>query len=305
MWLSTVAHWQGQFQRAIDLGEESLTLAREHYEGMTEFYALAFLCLTYWSVGAFGKAFGVLNEGMRKARERENAFIIGRLTNTLGWFHNEFGDFSRALEYDMASQEIGRTSRIPNVEISALINIGYDYLALGQFDRARSFLEPSLERVEREAFGAHRWRWKIRLLMGLAELCETTGDYEQALRYIDAGLQEALATSSQKYVAKGWGIRGSILMKRGDTEAAGREFQRACALADQLQSPTLTYPLAYKLGQWYETAGQEREAVAQYRKALSVIASMAKELGAQALRTTFLQSAPVQAIEACVARLDG
>jgi predicted ATPase/class 3 adenylate cyclase len=305
MWLSAHAHWQGDFPRAIQLGQEGLTASRAIQDGLNELFGLAFLCLACWSAGDFAMAFEVLHEGRLKAHERENRFIFGRLTNTLGWFHSECGDLEQALAYDQESMELGRIHSIANVEISALVNIGYDHLALGQLDQARSYFEPTLERVQREAFGAHRWRWKMRLLMGLGEICYTTGDYEQALHYVDAGLQEAQATSSQKYVAKGWAMRGSILIKLGDTEAAGLELQRACILADQLLSPTLAYPLAYKLGQWYEAVGQEREAAVQYRKAQAVIENLATGLEDQVLRTTFLQSVPVRAIEACVARLDG
>ena len=58
-----------------------------------------------------------------------------------------------------SSVELGRTSRIANVEISAVINMGLDFLALGQPARAFSALAPTLGRVQREVFGAHRWRW--------------------------------------------------------------------------------------------------------------------------------------------------
>jgi tetratricopeptide (TPR) repeat protein len=105
------------------------------------------------------------------------------------------GDIARAVEYDQESVELGRTAGVSNVEASALINLGLDYLALGQYERALSHLEPTLERVEHEAFGAHRWRWRIRLFIGLAELAYTTGDDEHALRYVEEGLQEAQATS--------------------------------------------------------------------------------------------------------------
>jgi lipopolysaccharide biosynthesis regulator YciM len=94
-------------------------------------------------------------EGRAKAKERHNTFIVGRLTNTLGWFSREFGAVSRAIELDHESMELGRASGISNVEISALINLGPDYLALGQYARASASLSPALERVQREAFGVH------------------------------------------------------------------------------------------------------------------------------------------------------
>jgi tetratricopeptide (TPR) repeat protein len=191
------------------------------------------------------------------------------------------------------------------VEISALINLGLDYLALGQPARARSILAPALDRVIREAFGSHSWRWKMRLCIGLADLSYTTGDYAQALRYVEEGLQEAQRTSSQKYVALGWALRGKIIAKLEDIETAGTELQRAFTLAEQLQSPSLLYPIAYDLGYWHESTGKEQGAASLYGKAKATIEQMATAVEDEALRSTFLQSALVQEIHDRATRLGG
>jgi tetratricopeptide (TPR) repeat protein len=303
VWLGAHAHWQGHFQRAIAISQEGLAVACDIYDGVSELFALGFLCLDYWSVGAYAQALTMLRAGMMKAQARENRYIVGRLTNTLGWFHSELGDGAQALEHDQASIELGRTFCISNVEISALINVGLDYLALAQPAQASVYLEPTLERVQREAFGVHRWRWTIRLLTGLAEWSYTIGDHDQALRYVEEGLKEAQRTSSQKYLALGWALRGKIVAKLGDFETAGTELQRAFTLAEQLQSPSLLYPIAYDLGCWYETTGKEREAAALYGKAKATVAQMATAVEDDTLRSTFLQSALAQAIHERAARL--
>ena len=120
------------------------------------------------------------------------------------------------------------------MEISALINLGLDYLALGQHARALSYLEPTLDRVVREAFGGHRWRWKIRLLIGLAELSYTTGAYDQALRYVEEGTKKPRRQLLTEVYGARLAWRGKIAGKLGDAEAAA-ELQRAFALAEQLQ----------------------------------------------------------------------
>ncbi len=305
MWLNAQAYWQGNISRAIPFCQESLAVSREIHDGLNELFNLAFLCLEYGSIGNYGQAFTVLYEGMAKAKERKNKFVLGRLTNTLGFFHRELGDFSRALELDRESMEIGRMHRIDNVEISALINLGFDHFALGQHERALSYLEPTLERVEREAFGSHRWRWKAKLPIGLAELSYVAGAYEQALRQVEEGIKVAQESSSQKYVAKGRALRGKIMAKLGDSNAAGIELQNAITLAEQLRSPTLVYPAAYDLGQWYETTGQEREAAVLYGKAKVVAEHIATTIEDEALCAIFLQSAPVQAIHDCAVRVGG
>jgi tetratricopeptide (TPR) repeat protein len=301
--LHVLAYWQGRFQRALHLGQESVTLARAVYDGFSELLNLAFFCLEYGSIGQYAQAFRTMQEGIAKAKARQNSFFLGRLLNTWGWLSRELGDSVHAVDYDQDSTEIGRTQSLPNVELSALVNLGHDYLALGQHDRAHAYFASTLDRVQREAFGSHRWRWTIRLLLGLAELSYTTGDYEQALRYVEEGLQEAQRTSSQKYVALGWALRGNIIAKLGNAEVAGTELQRAFSLAEQLQSPSLFYPIAYDFGHWRETTGREREAAAMYGKAKATIEQMATAVEDEALRSTFLQSALVQEIHERAARL--
>lgn len=191
------------------------------------------------------------------------------------------------------------------MESSAGINLGLDYCALGQHERARSSLEETLERVRREAVGTHRWRWKIRLLVGLATLLSAMADDQQALRSVEAGLHEARATSSQKYSAKGQAVRGTLLARLGQAEAAHSELQHALALAESLHSPSLFYPIAYHLGYWYESRGQEREAITLYKQAQAGIEHMATAVEDTALRALFLGSTRVQAIDQRVARLGG
>jgi DNA-binding SARP family transcriptional activator len=290
------AHLQSNAPATVQLAQEGVTVARTVQDDFNELRIAAFLCQGLWSAGNYAQALMLLHETMAQAQERGNTFVVGRLLNTLGWFHHELGDFANAIAYNQQSVDMGRVSGINNVEISAIINLGYDYLALGQPSQALACLEPTLARVEREGFGAHKWRWQMKLFLGLAEYAYCTGAYEQALHYGDAGLDEAVATSSHKYVAKGWALRGKILTRLGKTEAAGAEFQRAFSLAEQLHNPALSYPLAYALGQWYQTIDQARGATALFGKAKALVEQMAAAVGDETLAAVFRQSEPVRMI---------
>jgi tetratricopeptide (TPR) repeat protein len=302
VFLCMVTYGQGQFQATRQLGEEGVILSRATYDGFTELRTLAFLCQAAWSAGDYAQALTMLHEGRAKANERHNMFIVGRLTNTLGWFSRECGAVLRAIELDRDSMELGRASRISNVEISALVNLGLDYLALGQYERALASLRPTLERVQREAFGVHQWRWQMKLLLGLAEVHSAMRAYEPALRFLEEGLAQAQTTGSQKYVAKAYSLRGKILLALGQRQAGGRELQRAFRLVEQLRSPSLTYPLAYELGQWFEMTGNERQAMALYGQAKAVIEHMLATIEEPMLRASLAASELVQTILACAAR---
>ncbi|MGH8066233.1 MAG: hypothetical protein ACRERE_13565 [Candidatus Entotheonellia bacterium] len=302
VFLCMQASLQGNFQEAMQLGQEGVVISRAIHDGFTELRTLAFLCQASWSAGYYAQALTMLHEGMATAKERQNTFFVGRLTNTLGWFSREFGAVSRAVELDHESVELGRAARIANVEISALINLGFDYLALGQPERALVSLKPTLERVQHEAFGVHRWRWRMRLLIGLAEVHYAMGAQELALRAVEEGLEQAQATGSQKYVANAWALRGKILLALGRREAGGRALRRAFRLVERLHSPSLIYPIAYDLGQWFEMTGNERRATALYGKAKATIEHMLAAVEDPAWEASFRQSGPVQTILACAAR---
>jgi adenylate cyclase len=300
--LSMQRYLQADYQQAIQFGREGLAIFREFHDGFNELRTLSFLCQSLWGAGEYARAFSLLHEGMVKAQEMENRFFVGRLLNTLGWYYREFGDMARAVENDLESVELGRMTNISNVEISALVNLGLDHLALGQTAQARAYMEPTLERVQREAFGAHKWRWQMKLLLGLAEVHYATAEYEPALGYMQAGIAEAQATFSHKYVAHGRALRGRLMLTLGQTQAAGRELEQAFTLAEQLHSPALVYPLAYELGWWHESIGQVEAAANLYIKAKAAVASMSTAVEDDVLRSTLLQSVLVQAIESGLAR---
>jgi tetratricopeptide (TPR) repeat protein len=96
-------------------------------------------------------------------------------------------------------------------------------------------------------------------------------------------------------------LRGRILAQLGNAAAAGRELQQASKLAGKLNSPSLSYPIAFRLGQWYEMIGKEREAREIYGKAKATIEQMATSVEDETLRSIFLRSARVQAIFASYA----
>jgi tetratricopeptide (TPR) repeat protein len=304
-WLGTCAGFLGKYERAVAHLTEGLAVSRDITDGLGELVCLAFLSLAQVHLGNYGAAINTIQECKAKAEALGNPFFFARMPNHLGWIHRLFGDFSRAEALDRESAELGRPVSMPYAEISALINLGADYLGLGQVERARSHLVEVLDRIETGEYGAHKVLWAPRLRNTLADACLAMGDHKAALRHVDKSLGVAVASSLQKRMAEGWALRGRILAHVGKLEAAGADLQRAFALADKLNCPSTTYPIAFDLGEWYQAAGQERDAAELFGRARAEVERMAAAMEDEGLRSIFLQWAPIQAIYESYARLAG
>jgi tetratricopeptide (TPR) repeat protein len=171
-----------------------------------------------------------------------------------------------------------------------------DYIHLEQPDRARTLMEETLDRVEREAFGSHRWRWKIRLLVGLGQLWKMKQEPEKALQLLHQGLKLAIDTGSRKYVTEVKGLRGEILLVGGQREEGFRELQEALTLAQEMASPALIWRVARLLGQAYVRLQDINSAFATYQLALNTITTVADRIGNRELREVFLTSSEVASL---------
>lgn len=302
VWLGGHAEWRGEFQKAIAMSRRAEETARENHDGLSELLGVAFRCLALIGLGEHAQGLAVINEGLALARERGVPWVAGRLTNSLGWLHQELGDFRRAAELDRESQNIGHAVKNPNVEISALINLGYDHFHMGEAEKALAVLEESLTRVEKFGFGAHRWRWGMHLATYLAEVLFAQGQSDRALIQVEKALATAKDTGSQKYLAKAHLLRGRIAVAGRDWARGETDLRQAVAIARRIEYPNLIWPAAHALAAALATrAESERTARAKGDEvhALSVLAaetinSIADRAPDPDLQRTFLAWAPVE-----------
>jgi class 3 adenylate cyclase/tetratricopeptide (TPR) repeat protein len=294
LWMGAHANWRGDFRRAVLLGERAERTAAEVHDHYSESLAMAFRCLAHVGLGEYAQAFVVIRDGLDKARERSINFNIGRLTNSLGWLHQELGDFRRAVEHDQEGVDLGVRYRIPNVEISALLNLGIDHVHLGAPDKALALLETVTGRLE-AAFGAHRWRWIMRLGTPVGEALIAMGRPEQALPHLETAMATARATGSRKYIAKILALRGEIAASGGDWARAEAELAEALRIAREIAYPTLTWQAAHALGRALVAQERGEEALAAMRLGVETIENVQARIPDATLLEAFQAWPRVQA----------
>jgi tetratricopeptide (TPR) repeat protein len=300
--LSIQTGWRGDFAAAIAMAREVEAGARDMHDGFVEVFAMSNRSFSHIARGEHREARDLIATALQLSRERENHFITGRLTNTLGWLHQEYGDFEGARELDRESADLGKRIKSGNVEISALINLGFDDLHGGAPDRALSLFEDTLVRADR-AFGAHRWRWTIHLLFGLASSLLVLGRDGDALAQAERGLEQARATGSQKYIGWFHGVRAELARRAGDVGRAVSELEAALAIAERIGYPTLTWQAAHRLATARAAAGDPAGALASVRLATSTLERVAAEAPEPRLRQALEAWPRVQAVYETAERL--
>jgi tetratricopeptide (TPR) repeat protein len=294
--------WQGDFASAIAISREAEAAAQAVHDGFNEVFAMSNRAFAHIGRGDYREALEVLRAGRELARERDNNFIFGRMTNTLGWLYQEFGDFTRARELDRESADLGHRIKNGNVEISALINIGFDTYHQADPDKALGLFEETLVRAEK-AFGAHRWRWSMHLRLGLAMALGALRRDGDALAQAARGLRQAEETGSTKYV--GWFhlVQGELALRAGQPAAALTELGRALAVARRIGFPTLTWQSAHRLAEAQAAGGCLTDAGSAAILAAETIERMAAEAPDARCRETLLAWPRVQAAYETLERL--
>ncbi len=295
MFLGAHANWRAEFRRAIAVSRETEKTSVEVHDGVTELMAMAFRCLSEIALGEYADGLATINAGLLKAKDRSNTFIQGRLTNSLGWLCQELGDFERATELDRESADIGKRIKNPNVEISALINLAYDHMNLGDAGSALPLLEETTVRVEKFAFGAHRWRWAIHLRVYLAEALLAVGRPEEALIPLEQALVQARSTGCLKYIGRAHALRAQTAAVARRWPEAEADAVEAVRIAREIEYPALIWQAAHLLASIQARLGKEDEAGVAARLTAETIEGLAARAPDSALRRSFMNWPRVQA----------
>ena len=233
-----------------------------------------------------------LREGIRLAELNGERFWLSRLPNTLGWIHREAQDFETALRLDSENVSLARETGFQEGEANSLVNLGHDYLSLGELDKAFGHFQEAATIYEQDVW--YRWRYNTRLQAELARYWILRGSLEPATNHATACLKSAEATQSPKYIAWAHKVLGDIAALEDRVEEAKHEYAIALQTADHHPCPTTHWRI---LAAGANLARQLNETTAAddlRRRALGVVSGLADSIREEPLRQTFLASQAIR-----------
>ena len=243
-------NWEGEYESASRLQAEGLVLAREHHLLVPLLFNLFVQGITLTGKGDYEAALALFREGLKLAEKVGDEAIHHRLLNCLGWLHAELGDLDGALDFNRQSAEVGRRRDDPGTFPNAEINLGEIYLAKGDVVEAANCFESAYRFWGNPKTSQWmRWRYAMRLFVGLGELGLARGDSERAAEFADRCLDLATRTNSRKNLAKGWRLRGRIAFARRQLDDAETAFRQSLVIAETIGNPTQLWVTRAALGE--------------------------------------------------------
>jgi tetratricopeptide (TPR) repeat protein len=263
--------------------------------------------LAHGGKGEYAAALAVLQDALTLSDRLGDKVFKCRSLNTLGWVHGELYNLEAAIRYNREGAEASYKVGDPEIIRNAEINLGDDYLLVGDLEQAQRYLEKVYaETQQRGQWGEEwmKWRYAQRLYHSLGELWLTRGDAAQALECADECLKLAEPTMSRKNLVKGWRLKGQALLAQGQEEQAEAALAQALTIAREIGNPPQLWKTYQALGALYEWQADPGRARAAYWSALEVIEGVAARLQNQELQRIFLQARPVHELRARLTEME-
>jgi tetratricopeptide (TPR) repeat protein len=297
--LGALHHWKGEYEQALQFLEQGFSIGQAHDLQLIVIWIVWNKGLTYGGKGEYAAALAALQEALALSDRLGDKFFKCRVLNSLGWVYGEIYNLEAAIQYNRegaaASYKVGDPEIIRNAEI----NLGDDYLLVGDLEQAQRYLEKVYRDTQQHGkWGEEwmKWRYAQHLYHSLGELWLTKGDAAQALEFADECLKLAEPTMSRKNLVKGWRLKGQALLAQGQGEEAEAALARALTIAREIGNPPQLWKTYQALGALYESQVDLERARVAYQSAMDVIDGVAEQLQDQALQRTFLAARPVQEI---------
>jgi class 3 adenylate cyclase/tetratricopeptide (TPR) repeat protein len=299
--LGMLHSWKGEYEQALRLLEQGFTIGQAHDLQLVVIWIVWERGLTHAGKGEYAAALGALQDALALSDRLSDKVFKCRVLNTLGWVYGELYNLEAAIRYNREGAEASYKIGDPEIIRNAEINLGDDYLLLGDLEQAQRYLEKVYrDTQQRGKWGEEymKWRYAQHLYHSLGELWLAKGDAAQALEFADECLKLAKPTMSRKNLVKGWRLKGQALLAQGQGEQAAAALSQALTVAQEIGNPPQLWKTYRALGELYERQADLERAKAAYRSALEVIEGVAARLQNQELRRTFLDTRPVQELRA-------
>jgi serine/threonine protein kinase len=290
-----VLFWTSEYEAAEAVQSEAARLAAEVRDGFHLPLSLYYLGLTRANRGKISDAMSAMQEALDFARRNNHGVALTRTPNGLGWLWREIGDLRKAIELNGSNVEFARQVGGVEGESNSLINLVYDYILAGEFGKAGEALEAVEPLYQREEW--NRWRfYGIRHHAAAAELWLSRGNLDRAEEKARALVGNSINHGVSKYLAIARRLLGEIAAAKADHNTAEEELMRSLEVFVNHPMPLIEWRSHAALARLLASRNRPAAAREAYRRAGTLVRSLAAAIHDPASRHVFLQTEAVREV---------
>jgi tetratricopeptide (TPR) repeat protein len=150
-------------------------------------------------------------------------------------------DLETALQLDTENVRLAEEMGMVEGRANAHVNLGHDYLALGEPGRAIEHLQQAEQLFQQDVW--FRWRHAIRMQVEMTNYWIHQGDLKMATMHAAACLQAAETPRARKYLAWGHKLLGDIAVLEERMDESRREYQAALDMLARNPCPMIEWQI--------------------------------------------------------------
>jgi DNA-binding winged helix-turn-helix (wHTH) protein/tetratricopeptide (TPR) repeat protein len=290
-WRGQLYFFQSEYERAREVLVEALDLASDLRHGLLLLQTQFFLGLSLGNMGRISEALDVLRQATEMARRNGEQYWQAKIPNCIAWIYRELENFDQALKYDLEGLQVARARNVREAETNSLINLGFDRTQAADPEKALSSFGKAEAILEGDAWS--RWRFKLRLVAGLATHHLSQWELHKAESYAQLLLKCATHYEARKYIAVAHKLLAEAAIARDDLVEANAHLNTALDLLAAYPVPVVEWRIYSLLGRLRLQLG-DRLVGEGYERACRIVQSIAGNVEDEKLRASFLGSPAVQ-----------
>jgi CHAT domain-containing protein/tetratricopeptide (TPR) repeat protein len=290
--LGHAASWKGDYPSALECFNKSLTLWKElrqsgFWSAGNIADALIDIAHVYQAMGDHIRVLQNLSQAMEVAKTLLDQGRTATILNDLGVLYIEQGDFSKASEFLEQSREVFERLNNKREVARNLLNIGVVNQRQGKNAAALVAFQESLRKSE----AIEAIELIIAAREGLGSVYTAEREYSRAADCLDGALLVAENLRDKIRMAELYWRKSQLLYDQSRYAESNAEAQKACEIADALQSPLLKYLALSLSARSYRAQGKLQAAVEAATQAIASVEQMRGQVaGAEREQQLFFEN---------------
>ncbi|MGB7062844.1 MAG: protein kinase [Candidatus Zixiibacteriota bacterium] len=232
-WTAWLAYWQGDFEPALALGQESLSIWQDVGDALGTAQALNNLGAVTQELGDYAKSRQYHEKSLAFRRQMGDRRAIAVSLHNLGELYLRLGNYAQARAAYEESLPLFREVGHIMGAADSLSSLGVVAENQGELDQARTYHEEALKnrRDRKDPMGT------AESLHSLGELAARQGESGQARRYYTQSLAIRQKLGDRRNVADSLEALGILVAGCKDSAQAARLLGAANSLREQINAP--------------------------------------------------------------------